>query len=143
MLAAIFLVAGLCLAAAELLSGDFWLLMLAGGALSAAGVEAVAGPGAYVADTIVFVLVSATLIWLLRPLLKRRFTAPLVKTNAEALEGKLALVLAEVTADSGLVKLDGQEWTARPFLSSERFLPGEPVLVVEIDGATALVQRSA
>ena len=143
MFAIVLLVAGLLLAAAELASGDFWLLMLAVGALSAAGVEAVAGPEAYVVDAVVFAFVSAILVWLLRPLLKRRFTVPLVKTNAGAMEGKPAVVLAEVGPDSGLVKISGQEWTARPYFPAERFSPGEPVIVVEVDGATALVQRGA
>ncbi|EFV11975.1 NfeD family protein [Segniliparus rugosus] len=141
MIAIVLLVAGLLLAAAELASGDFWLLMLAGGALAAAGVEAAAGPGAYILDAVVFALVSTILVWLLRPLLKRRFTVPLVKTNAGALEGRPAVVLAEVGPDSGLVKIGGQEWTARPYFPAERFGPGEPVVVVEVDGATALVQR--
>ncbi|MGL6236134.1 MAG: NfeD family protein [Segniliparus sp.] len=137
------LVAGLFLAAAELASGDFWLLMLAGGAFAAAGTEAVAGPGAFVLDTVVFAAVSVFLIGAIRPLLKRRLAVPLIKTNAGALEGKPAIVVAEVGPDSGLVKIGGQEWTARPFFSSERFGAGEPVVVVVVDGATALVQRGA
>jgi membrane protein implicated in regulation of membrane protease activity len=141
MLALALLVAGLLLAAAELTSGDFWLLMLAGGALAAAGAEITAGPQAFVLDAVVFAAASALLIVLLRPALKRRFAVTLVRTNADALAGKPAVVTAEVGPGSGLVKIDGQEWTARPFFASERFSVGEPVVVVKVDGATALVQR--
>lgn len=135
------LAAGILLAAAELTSGDFWLLMLAGGAFAAAGAETAAGPGAFILDTAVFAVVSVVLIWLVRPLLKRRFTVPLLKTNAGALEGKPAVVVAEVRPDAGLVKIGGQEWTARPLIAAERFAVGEPVVVARVDGATALVLR--
>jgi membrane protein implicated in regulation of membrane protease activity len=58
-----------------------------------------------------------------------------------ALEGKPALVLDRVARDEGLVKLDGQAWTARPLNDGDVYEPGESVTVIHIDGATAVVFR--
>ncbi|GAB4970682.1 hypothetical protein MAHJHV55_44770 [Mycobacterium avium subsp. hominissuis] len=61
----------------------------------------------------------------------------------EALEGKTALVLERVARDRGQVKLDGQVWTARPLDENDVYEPGEPVTVMQIDGATAVVFKSS
>ena len=55
--------------------------------------------------------------------------------------GKQALVLEEVGAHAGQVKLDGDVWTARPLDVTEVYPPGTTVTVMEIDGATAVVWR--
>ncbi|WP_459982814.1 NfeD family protein, partial [Mycobacterium avium] len=43
----------------------------------------------------------------------------------------------------GQVKLDGQVWTARPLDENDVYEPGEPVTVMQIDGATAVVFKSS
>jgi len=43
---------------------------------------------------------------------------------------------------SGQVRLDGQVWTARPLNEDETYEPGEPVTVMQINGATAVVFKS-
>jgi len=139
--ALIWLVAGVLLAAAEVLTGDFFLLMLAGGALSAAGVSAVTDFPVW-GDAIVFAVVSIGLLVLVRPMLLRRFAnPPALPTGIDALEGKQALVLEEVGMHEGQVKLDGEVWTARPLDATEVYPPGSTVTVMEIDGATAVVWR--
>ena len=52
-----------------------------------------------------------------------------------------ATVLEEVDADHGLIKIDGELWTARSFDGTEKFLPGERVRVIKVRGATAIVWR--
>ena len=137
----IWLVAGVLLAAAEAMVGEFFLLMLAGGALATAGFSAATDLPIWV-DAVVFGIVSLALVVGVRPALLRRFGAPpLTPTNVAALPGKRALVLEEVGEHSGQVKLDGDVWTARPLDVTEVYPPGTTVTVMEIDGATAVVWR--
>ncbi|NIL76508.1 hypothetical protein RhoFasB10_02630 [Rhodococcus sp. B10] len=139
--AIIWLIAGVVLAAAEALTGDFFLLMLAGGALATAGVSAVTDFPVW-ADALVFGVVSLALVLGVRPILLRKFAKPpLLPTNAAALTGKSALVLEQVSAHEGQIKLAGEVWTARPLDETEVYAPGTTVTVMEIDGATAVVWR--
>ncbi len=137
--ALIWLVAALALAGAEALTGDLFLLMLSGGALSAAGANALFGGPVWV-DGAVFAVVSMLLLVLVRPALRKRFAAGTgLPEPMKALEGKSALVLDRVTRHEGQVKLDGEIWTARPLDDDEVYEPGDHVTVMQIDGATAIV----
>ncbi|MGC0364066.1 membrane protein implicated in regulation of membrane protease activity [Rhodococcus sp. 27YEA15] len=141
MAALVWLVGALVLAGAEALVGDFFLLMLAGGALATAGVSAVTDFPVWV-DAIMFGVFSAALIAGVRPFLLRRFgTPPPLATGIAALEGKHAIVLEEVGEHAGQIKLNGEVWTARPLDSTEVYPPGITVTVMEINGATAVVWR--
>jgi membrane protein implicated in regulation of membrane protease activity len=136
----IWLVFGVGLAVAELLSLDFVLIMLAAGALAG---SAAAGLGApLLIQALVFALVSALALVLVRPLARRHLQggSP-IATGVAALEGREALVLEQVDAHSGLVKIGGEHWTARPFEERQVLAPGETVEVITIQGATALVWR--
>ncbi|WAL69150.1 NfeD family protein [Amycolatopsis cynarae] len=136
--ALIWLIAGVVLMAAEVISGDLVLLMLGVGALVAAGSAALTGNA--VIDVIVFAVASAGLLWLARPALKRRFLhTPVVRTGIEALVGKHGVVLSAVDNEGGRIKLDGDVWSARSFIEGQRIEPGTKVTVVEIAGATAVV----
>lgn len=137
----VWLVAGILLAAAEALSGNLFLIMLAGGALVTAGVSAVTDAPLWV-DGVVFAVTSLTLLLLVRPMLMRRFaTPPPTPTNVDALTGKQALVLEEVAQHAGQVRLGGEVWTARPLDTTEVYPPGTTVTVMKIDGATAVVWK--
>jgi membrane protein implicated in regulation of membrane protease activity len=63
------------------------------------------------------------------------------RTGVAALAGAPALVLERVDANSGLVKLRGEIWTARSYQPDHVIQPGTHVQVIEIEGATALVQE--
>ncbi|MFI9502981.1 NfeD family protein [Nocardia sp. NPDC052566] len=141
-MAAIFwLVAGILLAAAEMLTGDLTLLMLGVAALGTAGVSAAAGTS-LVVDAVIFGVMAVVLILGVRPILRRRFgTPPPIPTNVDALPGKTALVLEQVAEHSGQVKLGGEVWTARPMDTDEVYEPGTTVYVMRIDGATAVVWK--
>lgn len=129
------------LAAAEALSGDLFLIMLAGGALVTAGVSAATDWPVWI-DGVVFAVTSVALLLLVRPVLLRRFsTPPPTPTNVAALTGKHALVLEEVGAHAGQVKIGGEVWTARPLDSTEVYSAGSTVTVMKIDGATAVVWK--
>ena len=135
----VWLVVGLLLGVAEVVSGSFVLLMLAGGALGAAGVAAFAGEG-YVVQAVVFAVVSVALVAGVRPTLRRRaLRGPDLAMNAQALVGREAEVLERTSTSAGQVKLVGEVWTARSASSADVFDPGQIVRVVHIDGATAVV----
>jgi membrane protein implicated in regulation of membrane protease activity len=140
--ALIWLVAALALAGAEALTGDLFLLMLSGGALSAAGASALFGGPVWV-DGAVFAVVSMLLLVLVRPALRRRFAEGTgLLEPMKALEGKNALVLDRVARHEGQVKLEGEVWTARPLDDNDVYEPGDHVTVMRIDGATAVVFKA-
>ncbi|WP_199432085.1 NfeD family protein [Qaidamihabitans albus] len=136
--ALIWLIIGIGLMVAEVLSGDFVLLMLGAGALFGAGSAALSG-NPFI-DVGVFAVSSVGLLVLARPALKRKFlSGPGVKTNTEALVGAQAVVLSTVDPHGGQVKLAGDVWSARSFADGQVIQPGTSVTVVEISGATAVV----
>ncbi len=127
------------LAAAELLSLDLILLMLAVGALSGAVVAAVQGP--VILQVLVALAISLGMLTFVRPNVVRRLhRGPELTTGHAALVGKQAIVLETVDARTGRIKLRGQIWSARS-VDESVIAPGSTVDVYEIDGATAVVYR--
>jgi membrane protein implicated in regulation of membrane protease activity len=124
----------------ETLSLDFVFTMLVGGALAGAATAAFGGP--FPLQVIVFCVVSGVLLVTVRPPLKRwaQRSAPLQLTNADALVGRQAMTLTEVTTHGGQVKLAGEVWTARAVPGSLPLEPHSVAHVVAIDGATAVVE---
>lgn len=137
--AVIWLIVGLVLVAAEVLSGEFVLLMLGGGALAAAGVSfLVAGP---VAGAVAFAITSVLLIFAVRPALRRRLDRGIdpAVMHHNALVGSTAVVIARVDGHGGRVKIGGDLWSARASDGHEVIEAGAKVTVMGISGATALV----
>lgn len=131
---AIVLVAGVV----ELLTVDFIFLMIGGGALVAATSAALGAPR----PLQVVIFAAATLVLLVtgRPPLKRwARSTPAHVTGAGALVGRDAVVLSPVSERAGEVKLAGEVWTARAH-GPHPLEPGSSVVVVRIDGATAVVE---
>ena len=138
----IWVILALVLAGAEALTGDLFLLMLAGGALAAAGSSWLLDWPIW-ADGAVFLAVSVLLLAAVRPALRRRLSAGKgLPEPAKALEGKHALVLDRVARHEGQVKLEGEVWTARPLNDDDVYEPGDNVTVMHIDGATAVVWKN-
>ena len=137
--ALIWLIIGIVLMIAEVLSGDFVLIMLGIGALLGAGSEALTGN--LFIDVAVFAVSSVGLIALARPALKRRFLAGShIATGIDALVGARAVVVSTVDFDAGQVKIGGEVWSARAVHEAQPpIAPGTSVTVVEISGATAVV----
>ncbi|MFF5207952.1 NfeD family protein [Streptosporangium sp. NPDC000396] len=59
--------------------------------------------------------------------------------GVQALVGKPAYVLREVTGQDGRVRIGGEEWSARAYDETLVIPAGAIVDVIEIEGATALV----
>lgn len=138
MIAILWLILGVALAVGEALSGALFLLMLAGGALAAAGFSALTDFSPVV-DVGVFAVVSGLLVVGVRPIALRHMRGNHIPMGLEALPGRTAEVLETVERGAGLVKLNGETWTARPMDESDSFPTGSTVHVVRIDGATAIV----
>ncbi len=129
------------LAVGEVMSLSLFLAPFAVGALAGA-VADLAGAGSAVA-IIVFLISSGLLFGFVRPIARRHMRTPAqLRTGTAALVGKTALVTETVTADRGAVKLEGEVWTARPYVPDEVIESGSRVHVVEIQGATALVSEA-
>jgi membrane protein implicated in regulation of membrane protease activity len=137
--AVIWLILGLVLVAAEVLSGEFVLLMLGGGALAAAGVSFVVGGP--VVGAVVFAIASVLLLFAVRPVLRRRLNRAVdpAVMHHQALVGGSAVVVARVDGQGGRVKIGGDVWSARSYDGGQVIEEGTQVTVVEISGATALV----
>ncbi len=130
----------LVLGVAEMLSLSLFLLMLAGGALAAAVASALGASPAVqfvIAPVVALALVVGLRPWLLRHLRER---VPLPETNANALVGRGAVVVATVSEVGGRIKLNGEVWSARSASEGRSYAPGSEVTVERIDGATAIVR---
>lgn len=137
MAALIWLIGGIVLIAAEVLSGDFFLLLIGIGALTGAFSELLFGNT--LASLGVFAVSSIGLVTFARPWLKAKFHGPIVPDNIQALIGGKATVLSTVDETGGQVKLNGEVWSARAFDEKQVIEPGTAVTVMEIAGATAIV----
>ncbi|WP_336210808.1 NfeD family protein [Nonomuraea sp. LPB2021202275-12-8] len=89
---------------------------------------------------LVFALSSTAGLVVIRPMAQRHIRQPQVRRfGVEALVGKPAYVLSEVTGRDGRIRLAGEEWSARAYDETLVIPTGATVDVIEIDGATALV----
>jgi membrane protein implicated in regulation of membrane protease activity len=61
--------------------------------------------------------------------------------GVKKLEGAPGTVLERVTEAAGLVRVEGELWTARVYDATQVLEPGERIRVIEVRGTTALVWR--
>jgi membrane protein implicated in regulation of membrane protease activity len=131
------------LAAGVLGAAEFFTLTLVFGLLAGAALVAavVAGVGIGVLGQLVaFGIAAAAGLFMVRPVaLQHLAQQPLTREGSDALIGKRAEVMQEVTATHGLIKLSGEEWSARALDESLVIPVGALVDVMEIEGATAIV----
>ncbi|WP_348787650.1 NfeD family protein [Leifsonia sp. NPDC080035] len=127
----------------EMLTLDFVFLMIAVGSLGGLFAGLFGAP--WWLQLIIAAALSVILVFFIRPPLLhalKRGGDP-AKSNVDALIGMGAVVVSTVSRTSGQVKLTiGETWTARlsPAPSGPaELVPGEHVVVVSIEGATAVV----
>ena len=89
-----------------------------------------------------FPVCTAVLLIFTRPMAKRLFRAPVMRTNADRILGMPAVVISEVNNKNseGQIKVMNQIWTARS-LSGETLSEGTNVVVKYIEGVKALVDK--
>ncbi|MEU2746761.1 NfeD family protein [Streptomyces collinus] len=131
------------LAAAALGAAEFFTLTLVFGLLAGAALVAavVAGVGiGLLGQLLALGAATAAGLVLVRPVALRHMAQqPLIRDGSDALIGKRAEVMQEVTATRGLIKLSGEEWSARALDETHVIPVGALVDVMEIEGATAVV----
>jgi membrane protein implicated in regulation of membrane protease activity len=87
-----------------------------------------------------FVAASVTGVLLVRPIALRHMSRPqLERFGVDALVGKRAYVVREVNDRDGLVRIEGEEWSARSFDDVTVIPEGAAVNVMRISGTTAYV----
>lgn len=135
--AVIWLIAGIAMLGAEVVTGTFVLLMLGGGALAAAAASALSGASLPV-GALVFAVTSVLLLAGARPMLCRRSHVELEPADNSPV-GAYGLVVRRVDEVSGQIKIDGELWSARTLEHARVFEPGEWVTVMQLSGVTAMV----
>jgi membrane protein implicated in regulation of membrane protease activity len=126
------------LAAGEVATTSFILGPIAIAAVAAALVAAAGG--GILLELLVFIACSVATLLFIRPIATRHLRMPArIRTGTAALVGARALVLEEVSATGGQVKIGGEVWTARAYDEDQVIPAGARVEVVKIEGATALV----
>jgi membrane protein implicated in regulation of membrane protease activity len=135
----VWLIVAAVLGVAELLSMTFAFGLIAVAAVVAAVV------GVFHLDLAVqlaaFVVAAGAGLGFVRPVAIRHLKQPpALRTGVAALVGRSAIVLEEVNEHSGRVRIEGEEWSSRPYLDESLVIPvGTKVDVMQIKGATALV----
>ncbi len=141
--AVLWIVLAVALAIGEAFTATFLIIFFAAGALAAGGAAALGAP--LLLQVIVFAVVSGLSVGALRPLIMKYQRAAMAGDDTPmgiaALEGEHGTVLEEVGSDRGLVKIDGELWTARSFDGAETYEAGERVRVIKVKGATVIVWR--
>lgn len=134
----LWLLVAVVLGVAEAFTLTAALGLLGGAALITAGGAALGLPPAL--QLLVFAVAAAAGVVLLRPLAARHLLrARPERFGVAALSGRTGYVVREVSGRAGLVRIGGEEWTARA-LSADTVIPvGAAVQVLQIDGATAVV----
>jgi membrane protein implicated in regulation of membrane protease activity len=89
---------------------------------------------------IVFVIVSLIFMACVRPFIKKYIKRNEIKTNVDSIVGRIALVTEDIVdGNRGVVKLDGQEWSA---IANEDIVKGTKVVVLSIEGNKLIVKEN-
>jgi len=104
---------------------------------------AAAGLGASVElQLVVFGVVATALLSLVRPRIAARVhDGPTLPSGQHGLVGELAIVAEEISRHGGRIQVGDVYWTARPVDPDAIYVVGEELVVTDIDGAVAHVER--
>jgi membrane protein implicated in regulation of membrane protease activity len=134
----VWLILAAALGVAELLTATLAFALIAVAAVVAA-LTGVAGLGLPF-QLAAFAAAAGAGLGVVRPIAMRHIKQPpLLRTGTSALVGKSALVLEEVNAQGGRVRIGGEVWSSRSYDESAVMPAGSTVDVFQIEGATALV----
>jgi membrane protein implicated in regulation of membrane protease activity len=134
----VWLVVAAVLGVAELLTTTLAFGLIAVAAVAAAVVGAF--HLSFALQLVAFAVTAGAGLGFVRPIaIKHVKQPPALRTGVAALVGRSAIVLEEVTEHSGRVRIDGEEWSSRPYDESLVIPVGTKVDVMQIKGATVLV----
>ena len=93
-------------------------------------------------QVIVFVVISIIALFASRPIVKKYIQPKVVKTNADAIIGKTAVVISPVSSldMKGRVSVGGLDWAAISE-DEQTYQEGEQVVVQKIDGVKLIVSK--
>ena len=116
-------------------------IWFAGGALAAVIAAALGAP--LFIQIVLFLAVSFVLVYFTRPVAIKYFNKDRVKTNAESLVGRQAIVISEIDnlLGTGQVTVSGMEWTARSAEEDIKVQPGAVVDIIAINGVKLIVRE--
>jgi membrane protein implicated in regulation of membrane protease activity len=135
---AIWLIIAVALGVAEIFTLTAALGVLGAAAMIASVSAAIGLPAPL--QLVVFAVASVAGLVVLRPIAQRHLSAARRGDfGLDALIGKPAYVLQEVTGRDGRVRIGGEEWSARAVDDSVVIPAGATADVLHIDGATAVV----
>ncbi len=136
----IWLIVFVAMLVAELISMGLTTLWFAGGALVALGLSFTRADLRL--QIAAFFIVSAVLLFLVRPWARKHFNHDRVKTNAQSLVGETAVVLEGIDnlLGKGRVVIRGQEWMARSVEDGMLIPENARVQVEEISGVKLIVR---
>lgn len=136
----IWIALAILLAMAEILTPGFVVLCFAGGAVLAALVAALGLP--LVWQILAFAAGSFISFVTIRPAMQKWASnkSESEKTNIDRLIGQEAVVLEPTNAEQGLVKIQGERWSARSADGSD-LEAGSRVTVERIEGNKVIVAR--
>jgi membrane protein implicated in regulation of membrane protease activity len=128
------------LAVLELTSLDLVFAMCAAGAVIGV-IAAIVGLPIFV-QVLAASAAAVAMLALVRPNIVRQLhSGPELRLGHSALVGRTAIVVEEVSSQSGQIRIGGELWTARPYDDESVIGQGSTVDVLQIKGATALVQE--
>ncbi|MBU6531714.1 NfeD family protein [Streptomyces sp. NPDC057245] len=134
----IWLIVSAVLVVAEIFTLTAALGMLGAAALITAGSAAAGLSPPF--QFVVFTVVSTVTLLFVRPVaLRHVLQPPTERFGVDALVGKAAYVVSDVTGREGRVRIGGEEWTARAYDETLVIPRGSTVDVMEISGTTAFV----
>lgn len=125
----------------EILTLGLTTIWFAGGAL-VAYIAALAGANVLI-QIVLFFIVSIVLLFFTRPLATKYLNKNRLKTNVDSLIGKTGLVKEPINNmnATGVVVVNGLEWTARTSDDAITIEEGKVVEVLEIQGVKAIVKE--
>ena len=134
----IWVIVAAVLGVAELLTTTLAFGLIAVAALVAAVVGAF--HLSFALQLVAFAIAAGAGLGVVRPIaIKHVKQPPVLRTGTAALVGRSGIVLEEVTEHGGRVRIDGEEWSSRPYDESLVIPVGTKVDIMQIKGATVLV----
>lgn len=125
----------------ELLTMGLTTIWFAGGALAATVASLFDVP--FAIQVVLFLAVSALLLYFTRPLAVKYFNKDRIRTNAESLVGRQAIVISEIDNLQGIgqVNVGGMEWSARTRVDGEKLPVGTVATILAINGVKLIVEE--
>ncbi|MBI4501435.1 MAG: NfeD family protein [Gemmatimonadetes bacterium] len=136
----LWLIAGIALLITEMFAPGFWLINVAVGCFAAAVVALL--PFTLPLQIAVFAGATVVSAVLFRPFLLKHLHRTAVRTNVDALVGKVGMVTQRIdpATRGGRVIVDGEDWRGAA-IDGTTLEPGTRIMVIEVDGTTLKVER--